>query len=63
MSLHLSKAQLAYLSAYEAAGTDKNQPGEVINLASTMLFVGFRSVVATMWCVSNPYVAVRCSGR
>jgi CHAT domain-containing protein len=49
MGLQLPKAQLAYLSACETAGTDENQPDEAINLAATMLFAGFRSVVATMW--------------
>jgi CHAT domain-containing protein len=49
MSLQMPKAQLAYLSACETASVDKNQPDEAINLASTMLFVGFRSVIATMW--------------
>jgi CHAT domain-containing protein len=52
MHLHLSKARLAYLSACETASTDEWQPDEAINLAATMLFVGFRSVIATMWCVS-----------
>jgi hypothetical protein len=49
MRLHLPNAQLAYLSACETAGTDRYQPDEAINLASTMLFVGFKSVIATMW--------------
>jgi CHAT domain-containing protein len=49
MQLHLPKARLAYLSACETASTDENQPDEAINLAATMLFVGFKSVIATMW--------------
>jgi CHAT domain-containing protein len=53
MGLQLPKAQLAYLSACETAGTDENQPDEAINLAATMLFAGFRSVVATMWSASQ----------
>jgi CHAT domain-containing protein len=53
MKLHLPYAQLAYLSACQTAGTDENQPDEAINLASTMLFVGFKSVIATMWYVSQ----------
>jgi CHAT domain-containing protein len=51
MNIETPKAQLAYLSACETASTDGNQPDEVINLASTMLFVGFKSVIATMWYV------------
>jgi hypothetical protein len=47
--VHHPKAQLAYLSACESAAVDENQPDEAINLAATMLFVGFKSVIATMW--------------
>lgn len=48
MQLQLLKAELAYLSACNTASTDKYQPDEAINLAATMLFVGFKSVIATM---------------
>jgi hypothetical protein len=51
MELDLPHAELAYLSACETASTDEYQPDEAINLAATMLFVGFKSVIATMWCV------------
>jgi CHAT domain-containing protein len=51
MELHMPHAELAYLSACETASTDTYQPDEAINLAATMLFVGFKSVVATMWSV------------
>jgi hypothetical protein len=51
MDLDLPRAELAYLSACETASTDEYQPDEAINLAATMLFVGFKSVIATMWCV------------
>jgi hypothetical protein len=50
MELDLSRAELAYLSACETASTDEYQPDEAISLAATMLFVGFKSVIATMWC-------------
>jgi CHAT domain-containing protein len=53
MGLHLPNAQFAYLSACETASTDEYQPDEAINLAATMLFVGFKSVIATMWYVSS----------
>jgi CHAT domain-containing protein len=49
MQLQLPSAKLAYLSACETASTDEYQPDEAINLAATMLFVGFKSVIATMW--------------
>jgi CHAT domain-containing protein len=51
MEVHIPDAQLAYLSACETASTDENQPDEAMNLAATMLFVGFKSVIATMWYV------------
>jgi CHAT domain-containing protein len=51
MELDLPHAELAYLSACETASTDEYQPDEAINLAATMLFVGFKSVIATMWYV------------
>jgi CHAT domain-containing protein len=53
MQLHLPHAELAYLSACETASTDEYQPDEAINLAATMLFVGFKSIIATMWYVSR----------
>jgi CHAT domain-containing protein len=49
--LNMPHAQLAYLSACESAAMDENQPDEAVNLAATMLFVGFKSVIATMWSV------------
>jgi CHAT domain-containing protein len=49
MDLRLDRAFLAFLSACETAKGDKDQPDQVIHLAATMLFCGFRSVVATMW--------------
>jgi CHAT domain-containing protein len=52
MQLHLPHAELAYLSACETASTDEYQPDEAINLGATMLFVGFKSIIATMWCVT-----------
>lgn len=42
-------ALLAFLSACETAMGDEELPDEVIHIAATMLFAGFRGVVATMW--------------
>jgi CHAT domain-containing protein len=50
MRLDLARAFLAFLSACETA---RAQPDLAIHLAAAMLCVGFRSVVATMWCVSS----------
>jgi CHAT domain-containing protein len=49
MKLHLPNAMLAFLSACETAKGDKDQPDQVVHLAASMLFCGFRSVIATMW--------------
>jgi CHAT domain-containing protein len=49
MELDLKNAFLAFLSACETAKGDRDQPDQAIHLAATMLFVGFKSVVATMW--------------
>jgi CHAT domain-containing protein len=42
-------AKLAFLGACQTATGDKTLPDEAIHLASTLLFAGFRGVVATMW--------------
>jgi len=45
----MPNASLAFLSACETAVGDKNLPDEVIHLGASLLFAGFRGVVATMW--------------
>jgi CHAT domain-containing protein len=49
MDLDLKDAFFAFLSACETAKGDEKQPDQTVHLAATMLFVGFRSVIATMW--------------
>jgi CHAT domain-containing protein len=49
LQLDLSQAVLAYLSACQTAKGDRNAPDQAVHLAASMLFCGFRSVVATMW--------------
>lgn len=49
MRVDTPHAQLAYLSACQSAGMDASRPDESLNLAGAMLFVGFKSVIATMW--------------
>ncbi|KAJ7607088.1 CHAT domain-containing protein [Mycena polygramma] len=44
---------LAFLSACETAKGDKYTPDEAMHLAGTLLFAGFRSVVATMWTMKD----------
>jgi CHAT domain-containing protein len=49
MDLDLRDAFFAFLSACETAKGDEKQPDQTVHLAAAMLFVGFSSVVATMW--------------
>jgi CHAT domain-containing protein len=49
MHLNTPDAQFAYLSACDSAGMDESRPDEGLNLVGTMIFVGFKSVVGTMW--------------
>jgi CHAT domain-containing protein len=51
MKLDLTNAFFAFLGACETAKGDKQQPDQAIHLAATMLFIGFKSIVATMWRV------------
>jgi CHAT domain-containing protein len=52
--LDLKDAFFAFLSACETAKGDKDQPDQTMHLAATMLFVGFTSVIATMWYAPFP---------
>jgi CHAT domain-containing protein/tetratricopeptide (TPR) repeat protein len=45
--------EFAYLSACHTTVGDEESPDEVIYLASAMQFVGFRSVIGTMWAVDD----------
>ncbi|KAJ7926195.1 CHAT domain-containing protein [Mycena leptocephala] len=44
---------LAFLSACETAKGDVKVPDEAVHLAATLLFAGFRGVVATMWSMQD----------
>ncbi|KAJ7084958.1 CHAT domain-containing protein [Mycena epipterygia] len=44
---------LAFLSACETAKGDLRVPDEAMHLAGTLLFAGFRGVVATMWTIRD----------
>ncbi|KAJ7124332.1 CHAT domain-containing protein [Mycena epipterygia] len=44
---------LAFLSACETAKGDDKVPDEAMHLAATLLFSGFRGVVATMWSMND----------
>ena len=49
MRPNLSGAFFAFFSAYETAKGDAGQPDQAVHLGATMLFVGFPSVIGTMW--------------
>ncbi|EPT05778.1 hypothetical protein FOMPIDRAFT_1079181, partial [Fomitopsis schrenkii] len=51
MKLSLPNAFLAILSACQTATGDLRQADQAVHLAATMQFLGFKSVVATMWYV------------
>jgi CHAT domain-containing protein len=44
-----SNASLAFLSACKTAMGAEDLPDEAVHLAASLLFAGFRGVVATMW--------------
>lgn len=49
MNLNLPSAFFAFLGACDTAKGDAKQPDQVIHLAATMLYAGFKTVVGTMW--------------
>jgi CHAT domain-containing protein len=51
MQLEIKTGFLAFLSACETAKGSKDQPDQAMHLAAAMLFVGFKSVIATMWSI------------
>ncbi|PPR05580.1 hypothetical protein CVT26_009104 [Gymnopilus dilepis] len=55
MKKELPKANLAFLSACQTSAGDHNLPEEAVHLAAGMLAAGYRSVVATMWAISDSY--------
>lgn len=60
MKLNLQNAFFAFLSACETAKGDSKQPDQAVHLAAAILFVGFRSVIATMWCISQYFRRAVC---
>jgi CHAT domain-containing protein len=49
MEKSMKNTSLAFLCACETAMGDEKLPDEAIHLGPTLLFAGFRGVVATMW--------------
>ncbi|KIM38266.1 hypothetical protein M413DRAFT_448000 [Hebeloma cylindrosporum] len=44
---------LAFLSACETAMGDKNLPDEAMSLGASLLFSGFKHIIATMWSIND----------
>ncbi|EIN05926.1 hypothetical protein PUNSTDRAFT_74062 [Punctularia strigosozonata HHB-11173 SS5] len=53
MPVPLPNAFMAFLSACETAKGDGRQPDQTVHLAATMLFAGFKSVIATLWSMED----------
>jgi CHAT domain-containing protein len=51
MQQSMPNASLAFLCACETAMGVESLPDEMIHLGATLLFAGFRGVIATMWYV------------
>jgi CHAT domain-containing protein len=51
MGKQLHAASLVFLNACQTAMGDAELPDEAMHIAASMLFVGFRGVIATMWSV------------
>ncbi|KAN0083977.1 CHAT domain containing protein [Tylopilus felleus] len=49
----MQNPEFAYLSACHTTVGDEGSPDEVIRLAAAMQFLGFRSVIGTMWAVDD----------
>jgi CHAT domain-containing protein len=58
MNMDLKDVFFAFLSACETAKGDPKHADEAVHLAATMLFAGFKSVVATMWWVRRRRICV-----
>ncbi len=55
MQARLPNAELAFLAACHSAAieSESETPDEVLTLAAAMQFCGFRSIVGTLWTMSD----------
>jgi CHAT domain-containing protein len=58
MTVSLSHADLAFLSACQTASGDQTLPEEAVHLAAGMLSVGYKSVIGTMWSIGDAHAPV-----
>jgi CHAT domain-containing protein len=54
--MDLSQHEFAFLSACDTAAGDPSTPDEVIHLAAGLQFAGVKSVVGTLWKVTDATV-------
>ncbi|TFK68418.1 hypothetical protein BDN72DRAFT_769366 [Pluteus cervinus] len=60
LCLRLPNPEFAFLSACQTAKSHLNTPDEFIHLAGGMMAAGYRSIIATMWSISDssaPFIA------
>ncbi|KAF9064929.1 CHAT domain-containing protein [Rhodocollybia butyracea] len=55
ITMQLPPKGLAFLSACQTATGDENLSTEAVHLAAGMLSAGYRSVIATMWSISDSH--------
>lgn len=55
MKRNLPDSDFAFLSACQTSTGDRNLPDEVVHLAAGMLAAGYRSIVGTMWSISDKH--------
>ncbi|KAE9398713.1 hypothetical protein BT96DRAFT_821597 [Gymnopus androsaceus JB14] len=55
IAMQLPPKGLAFLSACQTATGDENLATEAVHLAAGMLSAGYRSVIGTMWSISDSY--------
>ena len=62
MYTSLPNVRLAFLSACETATGQENLPDEAVHLAAGMLAAGFKSVIGTMWAISDSAAPIVADG-
>ncbi|KAG0691633.1 CHAT domain-containing protein, partial [Suillus ampliporus] len=53
MDNNTPQAEFVFLSACHTAVSDEQTPNEVIHLAAGLQFLGFKSVIGTLWVVDD----------
>ena len=62
MYTSLPNARLAFLSACETATGRDDLPDEAVHLAAGMLAAGFKSIIGTMWAISDSAAPIVADG-